>query len=170
MSRPARLAGKGDPGERTGTIMLQNPSGCADPGPSGLSAGVDLVSVERIETMLARWGEKFLRRVYTDGEIAYCMARANPARSLAARFAAKEAFYKAVSAWREGPIAHKSIEVVVCDNGVPAVRPHGRAEAALGRRAATLSLSHENHYAIAVVVTCAPRNAENAESGSEVTS
>jgi holo-[acyl-carrier protein] synthase len=140
--------------------MLQNASGCADPGRVGLSTGVDLVSVERIEGMLARWGEKFLRRVFTDGEIAYCMTRANPARSLAARFAAKEAFFKAISPWREGPIAHKNIEVVVSDNGVPAVRPHGRAVAALGGRAAALSLSHENHYAVAVVVTSGPRIAE----------
>jgi holo-[acyl-carrier protein] synthase len=133
--------------------MLRNPLGCADRDRCGLSAGVDLVSVDRIEGILSRWGEKFLRRVYTDAEIAYSMARANPARSLAARFAAKEAFFKAVSPWRTGPIGHRSIEVVIGENGVPAVRPHGRAETALGGRLACLSLSHEGQYAVAVVVT-----------------
>ena len=73
--------------------------------------------------------------------------------SLAARFAAKEAFYKAVSPWRGEPIGHKSIEVVVGEDGVPAIRPHGNARRALGDRAASLSLSHEQDLAVAVVVT-----------------
>ena len=123
---------------------------------AGVSAGVDLVAVERIDGMVERWGSKFLRRVYTDEEIAYCMRRAFPARSLAARFAAKEAFFKAVSPWHKGTISHKSIEVVVNENGVPAIKPHGNALEALGELAASLSMSHEQDFAIALVVTSRP--------------
>lgn len=124
------------------------------PEPLDLSAGIDLVSVARIEGMLARWGERFLRRVYTDGEIAYCMSKACPARSLAARFAAKEAFFKAVSARRDGAVAHRHIEVVVDAGGRPSIRAHGNAKRALGDRASSLSISHEENLAVAVVVAC----------------
>jgi len=132
---------------------------------SDLSAGIDLVSVARIEGMLARWGERFLRRVYTDGEIAYCLSKAFPARSFAARFAAKEAFFKAVSARRDGAIAHKHIEVVVDAGGRPAIKPYGSAERALGSRASSLSISHEMDFAIAVVVTSAARGASARAAG-----
>jgi holo-[acyl-carrier protein] synthase len=118
-----------------------------------VSAGIDLVSVARIQRAFERWGERFLRRVFTEGEIAYSMSGAFPARSLAARFAAKEAFFKAVSARRDGAIAHKHIEVVVDAGGRPAIRPHEGARRALGRRASSLSISHEQDFAIAVVVT-----------------
>lgn len=118
-----------------------------------VSAGIDLVSVPRIEAILARWGKKFLRRIYTEREIAYCMSQAFPARSLAARFAAKEAFYKAVSPWHRGSIGHKSVEIVIDGRGFPRIEPHGPATSALVGRGASLSLSHEEEFAIAVVVT-----------------
>lgn len=137
------------------------------PEPSELSTGIDLVSVARIEGMLARWGERFLRRVYTDGEIAHCTSRAFPARSLAARFAAKEAFFKAVSAQRDGTVGHKQIEVVVDTGGRPAIRPHGNAKRALGHRASSLSISHEEGFAIAVVVTCEARGGRAGGAGME---
>jgi holo-[acyl-carrier protein] synthase len=119
----------------------------------GVRGGIDLVSVARIEGMLARWGSRFLARIYTDGEIAYCSSRPCPARSFAARFAAKEAFFKAVSPRPGSAIGHRNIEVIVDDAGAPAIRPHGRARLALGDRDAALSLSHEQDYAVALVVT-----------------
>jgi holo-[acyl-carrier protein] synthase len=118
-----------------------------------VGVGVDLVSVTRIEVMLKRWGRKFLNRVYTDREIDYCVGRYHPARSLAARFAAKEAFFKAVSRSGTAGIRYRDIETVVRDDGVPELKPHGRAKTALGRRSATLSMSHEQDLAAAVVVT-----------------
>jgi len=120
---------------------------------AGVTAGVDIVSVTRIEGMVARWGERFLKRIFTDGEIAYSMARVRPARSLAARFAAKEAFFKAVAAWHDGGMGHKSIEVVTSAAGAPGLSPHGRARKALGDRVASLSMSHEDDFAVALVVT-----------------
>jgi len=123
---------------------------------TGVSTGVDLVSISRIEGLVRRWGARFLKRVYTDGEIAYCQSQALPARSLAARFAAKEAFFKAVSPWHRGGLAHRSVEVVTLSGGAPAIRPSGKATLALAGRLASLSLSHERDLAIAVVVTSAP--------------
>jgi holo-[acyl-carrier protein] synthase len=122
-------------------------------GPPEVTAGVDIVSVARIEGLMRRWGNKFLKRLYTDREIAYCMGRTYPARSLAARFAAKEAFFKAVAPWRPGGIDHKSIEVVTGETGAPAIRPHGPADRALAGRVTSLSLSHESEFAVALVVT-----------------
>ena len=122
-------------------------------GPPAVTAGVDIVSVARIDDLVRRWGDRFLRRLYTDREIAYCMAKTFPARSLAARFAAKEAFFKAVAPLRPGGIDHKSIEVVTGRGGAPAIRPHGPATRALGSRVTSLRLSHAREFAVALVVT-----------------
>ena len=121
-------------------------------GTPGPGVGIDLVSVARVERMLERWGSKFLKRVFTDGEIAYCKRRARPALSLAARFAAKEAFYKAVSARSRGGIGHRSIEVVACVQGAPELCAHGPAKEALGTLNAALSISHDADLAVAIVV------------------
>ena len=120
------------------------------PGPG---VGIDLVSVARIERMVDRWGTKFLKRVYTDGEIAYCTGRARPALSLAARFAAKEAFFKAVSHRNVGGIRYKHIEVVISENGIPVLVAHGPASQALAAQSAALSISHDRELAVAIVVT-----------------
>lgn len=115
--------------------------------------GIDLISITRIEEMVTRWGKRFLDRVFTSGEITYCEAKHRPAVSLAARFAAKEAFFKAVSPWNTRSIAYKNIEVVIGENGIPLLRTQGAAREALGNLTAALSLSHDSEYAVAVVVT-----------------
>lgn len=119
----------------------------------GISVGIDLVSVARIESILDRWGERFLKRVFTGAEADYCAARHDPARSLAARFAAKEAFIKAVSKGGSRGIRYRDIEVVVGSDGTPTLRPRRAAETALGGLRASLSLSHEQDLAIAIVIT-----------------
>ena len=107
--------------------------------------GVDIVEVERVRRLADRWGDRFLRRVFTEEEVATCMSRARPAESLAARFAAKEAFAKAwtgavTPGWRD-------VEVLM-DGPRPAYRLHGPA-AEPGLRA-RLSLSHTHQFAVAV--------------------
>jgi holo-[acyl-carrier protein] synthase len=118
----------------------------------GLGVGIDLVSVARVERMLERWGTKFLKRVFTDGEIAYCTGKAWPASSLAARFAAKEAFYKAVSGWSSRGMGYRSIEVVAGGDCPPGLSVHGPAKEALGALDAALSISHDGGLAVAIVV------------------
>ena len=108
--------------------------------------GIDLVQISRIAESLATFGERFLRRVFTDGEVAY--AGRAPER-LAARFAAKEAAKKALAldgvSWRE-------LEVVRHDNGACDLVLHGGARAAAGATALALSMSHEGDHATAVVI------------------
>lgn len=120
-----------------------------------LGTGLDLVSIERIRRFRERHGERGLRRLFTDDELSYCLAQVDPIPSLAARFAAKEAFFKAVGTgfgvggdWRD-------VEVTRDARGAPSLRVSGRAEAsskAAGVRAAHLSLTHTDEVAGAVVM------------------
>jgi holo-[acyl-carrier protein] synthase len=122
-----------------------------------LRVGVDIVEIGRVEASLRRFGERFRRRVYTAGELAETGERGP---SLAARFAAKEAVIKALGS---SDIALHEIEVVRPSGCRPEVRLHGRAAAvaaALRVREVSLSLSHSQEYAVAMVVL---RRAERGE-------
>ena len=116
-----------------------------------LSTGVDIIEIERVQRVLDRYGERFLRRVFTEGEIAYCRGRPP---NLAARFAAKEATMKALGTGVRG-VGWRDIEVVRSESGAPSVKLHNRAEQRAMRlavREISLSLSHSRDYAVAFVV------------------
>ena len=116
-----------------------------------LSVGVDICEIPRIEQALSRWGERFLGRVYTPAEVAYCRGRVP---ELAARFAAKEAISKALGTGIWG-ISWREMEVLADRRGKPLVTLHGRAVAraeALGLGEWAISLTHSDHAAIAFVV------------------
>ncbi|GIL15717.1 MAG: holo-[acyl-carrier-protein] synthase [Chloroflexota bacterium] len=119
-----------------------------------LRTGVDLIEIARVQAAIARYGERFTRRVYTDGELAYCAGRVP---SLAARFAAKEAVSKALGVGiqhREG-VAWREIEVLSAANGFPTVRLHGKAQRRarqIGVTAIALSFSHAREHALAFVI------------------
>lgn len=119
-----------------------------------LRTGIDLIEVERVAAALTRYGERFTRRVYTDGEIAYCAGRVT---SLAARFAAKEAVSKLLGVGiqhRDG-VDWREIEVVSAANGFPTLALYGKAQARareLGLQEIALSFSHTREHAIAFVV------------------
>lgn len=116
-----------------------------------IGTGVDLQRVADVERAVARHGERFLARVFTAGEVAYCAARRRAPESLTARFAAKEAFRKAVGA--PPGIRWRDIEVVR-EDGPPRLVLHGQARLVaqrLGVRAVHLSLSHSADYAVATV-------------------
>jgi holo-[acyl-carrier protein] synthase len=118
-----------------------------------LGLGLDLTEVARIGAMLERWGERFTRKVFTDGERGYALARANTACHLAARYAAKEALLKALAV-PEG-ISWREIEVVGGGREQPQLRLHGRARRAadnLGVIGLYLTLTHTSEVAAAVVV------------------
>jgi holo-[acyl-carrier protein] synthase len=113
--------------------------------------GVDLVRVSRVAESIASFGERFVRRIFTDDEIAY--ARSAPglvAERLAARFAAKEAAKKALGL--VAGVGWRDIEVRRAPGGAVELALHGPAAAA-GPQGLALSLSHEGDYAIAVVLT-----------------
>ena len=117
-----------------------------------LRVGVDLVQVSRIAESLEKFGERFLRRVFTEDEVAYAReAPALAAERLAARFAAKEAVIKALGL-AEHALSWRDIEVRRSPSGDCALELRGTAAAALGDRELAVSLSHEGDYATAVVV------------------
>ena len=116
-----------------------------------LTTGVDIIEISRMRRILERYGQRFLDRIYTPGEIDYCRWRPP---NLAARFAAKEATMKALGTGVRG-VGWKDIEVVRHESGAPAIRLHGRAEQRaqrLGLREIAISLSHSREYAVAFVV------------------
>lgn len=119
--------------------------------------GIDLADIDRIRALLTRHPERARRRLFTEGERAYCDRRADPARHFAARFAAKEAAYKALAGSEDARHIHwHDVEVVNSPlDGRPILLLHGRA----ARRAAELelvavhiTLTHSELVAAAVVV------------------
>jgi len=119
------------------------------------ATGVDLVEVARIEALWQRGGERFLQRLFTPAERAYCLLRHRPAESLAARFCAKEAVMKCLGTGWTGGVTFRSIEVVRAPSGAVAVALHGTAQELARRRGIArihLSLSHGESTAIAFAV------------------
>ena len=126
-------------------------SGKRDVTTKDLRLGVDIIELDRIESALKRWGEKFLARVYTHGERDFSRGRIP---QLAGRFAAKEAVMKALGTGRFG-LNWNEIEVVRPRGRAPTIQLHGRALSVsqrLGFQQLSLSLSHSRDYAIAFVV------------------
>jgi holo-[acyl-carrier protein] synthase len=122
---------------------------------SVLGIGVDLVECARIERSLERFGEKFLHRVFTDGEIAYSMSMKFPARHLAARFAAKEAVSKAFGTGIGKAMGWRNIDIQKKPSGEPFLVFSGPAQKLATERGVTVALvtlSHTEHHAIACIV------------------
>ncbi len=117
-----------------------------------LSTGVDIIEISRIARTLERYGERFLRRIYTPGEMEYCRGRPS---KLASRFAAKEATMKALGTGVRG-VGWKDIEVTRAPSGAPGIVLHGRAKSRaerLGVVEISISMSDSRDNAVAFVVT-----------------
>lgn len=119
-----------------------------------LETGIDLIEVERVKQAIAKYGERFLNRVFTEPELSYCRGRPH---ELAARFAAKEAMSKLLGVGIQHPdgVHWREIEVVSGKRGKPSVKLTGRAARRakkLGFKKLSLSLSHSRDHAIALVV------------------
>jgi holo-[acyl-carrier protein] synthase len=117
--------------------------------------GVDIVEIERIQRSVARYGEKFLSRVYTEAELELCR---NQMPELAVQFAGKEAVMKALGTGRRG-VSWRDIEILRNKRNAPLVYLHGRARTRakkLGITEIAISLSHSRDYAIASAIGGAP--------------
>lgn len=114
--------------------------------------GIDLVKVDRIRGALERYGDRFRQRVFADSEIEFCEELAGKYLSYAGRFAAKEAFSKALGTGLRGAIGWKEIEVQDNERSRPTIKVTGRAQQYLGTRKVHLSITHLPEYAAAVVV------------------
>ncbi len=112
--------------------------------------GIDLIEIPRIRKAVARWGERFLRRIYTESEI---RLYAQKPQSLAARFAGKEAVMKLLGTGKRG-ISWRDIEIISHTSGKPVINLYGKAQCRadeLRIKEIAISLSHSKEFAIASV-------------------
>lgn len=119
-----------------------------------IGIGIDVTEITRIAESIERWGDRFVRRVFTEEEIAYCRRKRDFAASFAARFAAKEAAMKALGTGHSQGVFWTGIEVVR-RHGPPHIRFHGGAArrlAHLGATGSLLTLTHSQDLAIAHVL------------------
>ena len=120
-----------------------------------VGTGIDIAEVPRIRQSIERFGDRFLQRIYTAGEMRYCDSKANRGERYAARFAAKEAAMKALgTGWNHG-VRWRDCEVVRLPGGRPMIAFHGKAAevaAKLGVKNASLSLTHTAEQAFAQVI------------------
>jgi len=119
-----------------------------------IGMGIDLVDVSRIESIIFRWHERFLKRVFTDTEIKYCNNKKNPAQRFATRFAAKEAFIKALYPRHQEGVRFQDIEIDQ-EAGRPIINLYGKVKDAAkqsGVNKIHVMLSHDGDYGIANVI------------------
>lgn len=119
---------------------------------------MDATEIPRVRAVLSRYGDRFLHRVFTDAEIAYCTRHRDPVPSLAARFAAKEAAMKALGTGRSRGVLWKDIEVVRQRGHAPQLRLTGGARLrfeALEARGTLITISHSKELALAQVLLLA---------------
>jgi holo-[acyl-carrier protein] synthase len=122
-----------------------------------IGLGFDATEIPRIAHSLGRFGDRFLRRVFTEGEIAYCMRRREPSIHLAGRFASKEAAMKALGTGHSQNVLWRDVEVIR-HGGPPRLAFHGGAArrfAAMHARSSLLSISHTDQMAFAQVLLIA---------------
>ena len=120
-----------------------------------IGTGIDIVNIQRVEHLMARWGDLFLRRVFTEREIVWCQQKARPPECFAIRFAAKEAFLKAIGWGLRNGIQWTDIEVKNDAKGKPLFSFHRKAKEvceALRIQNILLTLSHDRPYAVAHVL------------------
>ena len=120
-----------------------------------LGIGTDLMEIPRIAKSVSRYGDHFLHRVFTPGEIAYCNSKRNAAESYASRFAAKEAAAKALGTGISRGVSWREFEVTRQPGKRPEIVFHGRAAQIaknLGVTHAALSLTHSRDFAMAIVI------------------
>jgi len=120
-----------------------------------IGTGIDIVNIERIERLMGRWGDHFLDRVYTEREISRCQRRFRPSECFAIRFAAKEAFLKAIGSGLRNGIQWTDIEVENDPMGKPLLCLHRKAKEVLQTcriERTHLTLSHDRPFAVAHVL------------------
>src|SRR3954467_902540 len=122
--------------------------------PNIIGLGVDLTEIPRIVATIDRYGTRFLQRIFTEGEIAYCMRRKQSAIHFAGRFASKEAAMKALGTGHSHGVLWRDVEVVR-EGGPPQLRLHGGAArrlASMGGVSTLLTITHSDALALAHVI------------------
>lgn len=111
------------------------------------SIGVDIIEIDRVEKIISEFGEKFLKKVFSDEEIHYCLSKAKPSQHFAARFAGKEAVSKALGTGFGKNLMLKDIEIRNDLNGKPKVFFKGESTDKI-----LISISHSEHYVVAFAI------------------
>jgi holo-[acyl-carrier protein] synthase len=122
-----------------------------------IGLGLDATDIGRIADTITRYGDRFLQRIFTEGEVAYCLRRRVPAIHFAGRFAAKEAAMKALGTGHSQGVLWRDVEVVR-RGGPPQLQLHGgagRRFAAIGGRSSLLTITHSDDLAMAQVLIMA---------------
>lgn len=118
-----------------------------------IGIGVDIIEIDRIKKSVDDYGEQFLKKVYTPGEIDYCLSKKNKYQHLAARFAAKEAIYKAISSNWDSELSWQDMEIINAPNGMPEVKFKGHLQEFLsGGKSLKISMSHSRDYVACVAI------------------
>ena len=118
-----------------------------------IGIGIDIIEIERIKNSIERFGNSFLNKIYTQNELDYCLAKNNKYQHLAARFAAKEAIYKAVATGWEKDSTWKSMEITNEPNGLPVVTFFGKLKEFLSDdKDIKISISHSDNYVTCVAI------------------
>ena len=114
--------------------------------------GIDIEEIGRIEEIVKRWGTQFLNRIFTKQEQQYCEAKPCPAQHYAARFAAKEAFSKAIgTGWGEG-FTWRDVEITNDDAGKPCIAVYNTLESTLEGAEVHVSISHSRSFVTSIVI------------------
>jgi holo-[acyl-carrier protein] synthase len=121
------------------------------------AVGIDLLEVARMKSALERWGERFVDRIFTEGE-QDAARRGIPAEAYAARYAAKEAVSKCLGTGFKRGVRRRDIEIVGNEWGAPSVRLHGNAERWAGGARIMVSLTHTAGMAAAVAIMLEPED------------
>lgn len=118
-----------------------------------IGIGIDIIEIARIKNSIDKFGDGFLNKIYTKNELEYCLAKQNKYQHLAARFAAKEAIYKALATGWEKDASWKSMEISNEPNGLPVVTFFGKLKEFLcDDKDIKISLSHSEHYVTCVAI------------------
>jgi len=118
-----------------------------------IGIGIDIIEIARIRSSIDTFGDSFLNKIYTKTELDYCLAKHNKYQHLAARFAAKEAIYKALATGWEKDATWKSMEITNEPNGLPVVTFFGKLKEFLAEdKDIKISLSHSDNYVTCVAI------------------
>ncbi|MFO7447432.1 MAG: holo-ACP synthase [Ignavibacteriaceae bacterium] len=115
--------------------------------------GIDIIEIDRVKDSVEKYGDHFLNKIYTPAELEYCLNKTNKYQHLAARFAAKEAVYKALSTGLNSDVGWHDIEIYNAPNGMPLVKIYGKLEKILdGEKNLKISMSHSRDYVTCVAI------------------
>lgn len=118
-----------------------------------IGVGIDIIEIDRIKKSVDDFGDHFLKKVFTTKELEYCMSKSNKYQHLAARFAAKEAVYKALASGWDENMTWQSIEISNEPNGLPVVTLHGEISKFLSENEGLrISMSHSRDYVACVAI------------------